>query len=85
MREQVYAAVRELISNYIDIQPMDLDMDADLDLVYDMDSTEMIEFAKKLNSCFGVNASQSDRASWSTANSICEFVLAKTHTSPISA
>jgi acyl carrier protein len=77
MKEEIYAQVKALIAAYIDVPEAELKMDADLDLVYDMDSTELTEFAKEIDKRFGVAASRSDRQSWETGNSICEFVLAK--------
>jgi acyl carrier protein len=77
MKEEIYAQVKALLADYIDVPVMELNMDADLDMVYEMDSTELTEFAKEIDNRFGVAASRSDRQSWETGNAICEFVLAK--------
>lgn len=77
MKDQIAAQVKALLANYIDVPVAELDMDADLDLAYDMDSTELTEFAKEIESAFGIAANRSDRQSWETGNAICNFVLAK--------
>lgn len=77
VKEQIHAGVKALITAYIDVAPEDFSMTADLDLVYDMDSTEMTEFAKEIERQYGIPVSRTERQSWETAESIAEFVLAK--------
>ncbi|GLR08437.1 hypothetical protein COO59_14270 [Mixta theicola] len=77
MNDNVFLAVRALLANYIDIMEDELDMNADLDLVYDMDSTEMTEFAKEIEKEFGIPASKSERESWESGQTIYAFILAK--------
>jgi acyl carrier protein len=77
MKDHIAAQVKALLANYIDVPQAELDMDADLDLAYDMDSTELTEFAKEVENAFGIAATRSDRQSWETGNAICAFVLAK--------
>ena len=77
MKDQIFAEVKALLAAYIDVAEAELDMDADLDLVYDMDSTELTEFAKEIENRFGVAASRTDRQDWDTGSAIVSFVLAK--------
>lgn len=69
--------VRELLSGYVDLTPDEFRMDADLDLVYDMDSTELTELAKKIEQHFGVPAKKSERDDWTTGEHICRFLQAR--------
>lgn len=66
--------VRELLAAYVELPPAEFRMDADLDLAYDMDSTELTELAKKIEQRFGVRASKSERQDWSTGEHICRFL-----------
>lgn len=77
MQDQIFVQIRALISAYIEVAEDELDMNADLDLVYDMDSTEMTEFAKEVERKFGIPASKSDRGSWGSGQAIYAFILAK--------
>jgi len=77
MQDPIFLLVKALISTYIDVAQDELDMSADLDLVYDMDSTEMTEFAKEVERKFGIPASKSERGSWESGQAIYEFIRAK--------
>ncbi|EIS1474294.1 acyl carrier protein [Serratia marcescens] len=77
MQDPIFVQVRALISAYIEVAEDELDMSADLDLVYDMDSTEMTEFAKEVERTFGIPASKSERGSWESGQAIYAFILAK--------
>ena len=68
--------VRELLASYVDAVPAEFQMDASLDLVYDMDSTELTELAKKIGQRFGVRATSSQRDDWNTGDDICRFLEA---------
>jgi acyl carrier protein len=52
-------------------------MDADLDIEYDMDSTEMTEFAKKIEQKYGISIQRSERQDWVSGSDICKFVARK--------
>jgi len=77
MQDPIFVQLRALISAYIEVAEDELDMNADLDLVYDMDSTEMTEFAKEVESKFGIPASKSERGSWESGQAIYAFILAR--------
>ena len=66
--------IRELLAGYVDAAPAEFQMDASLDLVYDMDSTELTELAKKIAQRFGVRATGSQRDDWNTGDDICRFL-----------
>jgi acyl carrier protein len=66
--------VRELLAAYVDVLPVDFRMEADLDLAYDMDSTELTELAKKIEQRFQVKATKSHRDAWRSGNDVCRFV-----------
>lgn len=66
--------VRELLAAYVDVLPVDFRMEADLDLAYDMDSTELTELAKKIEQRFHVKATKSHRDDWRSGNDVCRFV-----------
>lgn len=77
MKENVFDEVKNLISAYIEVPKHELDMSANLDLTYDMDSTEMTEFAKEIEQKFNISASKSERSSWESGLSICQFIMTK--------
>lgn len=77
MQDPIFEQVRALISAYIEIEEDKFDMSADLDLEYDMDSTELTEFAKEIERVFGIPASKSERSSWESGQTIYAFILAK--------
>ena len=66
--------VCELLAEYVNLPAAEIQMDASLDLAYDMDSTEMTELAKKVEERFGVRASRSQRQDWLTGNDLCRFL-----------
>ena len=66
--------VCELLAEYVNLPAAEFQMDASLDLAYDMDSTEMTELAKKVEERFGVRASRSQRQDWLTGNDLCRFL-----------
>jgi len=74
MNSTLIEQVRELLAAYVDVAPEAFQMDADLDLAYDMDSTEMTEFAKKIEQRFGVQATRSQRSDWRTGHHVCQFL-----------
>ncbi|UFH50202.1 acyl carrier protein [Pseudomonas sp. KNUC1026] len=67
-------SVRALLSAYVDVKQEQFDMAADLDLVYDIDSTEMTELAKKIELAFGIPVSKTQRQDWTTGQSISAFL-----------
>lgn len=77
MHDTIFVQLRTLISAYIEVEEEEFDMNSDLDLVYDMDSTEMTEFAKEVESKFGIPASKSERGSWQSGQAIYAFILDK--------
>ncbi|RWR03024.1 hypothetical protein ED28_04960 [[Pantoea] beijingensis] len=77
MQDPIFVQLKALISAYIDVAEDELDMNADLDLVYDMDSTEMTEFAKEVENKFGIPALKSERSSWESGQAIYAFILAR--------
>lgn len=74
--------VRELLAGYVDVPVDEFDMDADLDLAYDMDSTELTEFAKTLEVRFDAPATRSQRQDWTTGRHIARFLEAQRGESP---
>ncbi|MBY5775258.1 hypothetical protein HFN63_35440 [Rhizobium leguminosarum] len=66
--------LRTMLANYVDIPVETFDMSEDLDLTYDMDSTELTEFAKNLTCKYGLAIQKSDRADWRTGNDIVAFI-----------
>jgi|688.fasta_scaffold1054639_2 acyl carrier protein len=77
MQEKINEEIRAMIAGYIDVNASELSMDADLDIEYDMDSTEMTEFAKKIEQKYGISIQRSERQDWVSGSDICKFVARK--------
>jgi len=77
MQDPIFIQIRRLISAYIEVSEDELDMNADLNSEYDIDSTEMTELAKEIESKFGIPASKSERSSWETGQTIYAFIRDK--------
>lgn len=77
MQDKIYDEIRDLIAEYIEIPKDELSMDADLDIEYDMDSTEMTELAKNIEQKYTISIAKSERQNWVSARSICSFVAQK--------
>jgi len=71
---QNFADVRTILATYTETPIEEFDMSEDLDLTYDMDSTELTDFAKRLTQQYGVIIAKSDRADWTTGNDIVAFL-----------
>ncbi|AKI01946.1 acyl carrier protein [Hoeflea sp. IMCC20628] len=71
---QNFADVRTILATYTETPIEEFDMSEDLDLTYDMDSTELTDFAKQLTQQYGVVIAKSDRADWTTGNDIVAFL-----------
>lgn len=69
-----FADVRRMLANYTQTPTEEFDMSEDLDLTYDMDSTELTDFAKHLSQEYNIIIAKSDRADWRTGNDIVSFV-----------
>ncbi len=69
-----FADVRTILATYTETPAEEFDMSEDLDLTYDMDSTELTDFAKRLTQQYDVIISKSDRADWTTGNDIVAFL-----------
>lgn len=74
MQNSVYEEVAALIADYIDVAKDQFSMDVDLDIEYDMDSTEMTELAKKIEEKFAIAVVKSDRQDWVSGLDIYKFV-----------
>lgn len=77
MQDSVFEEIQTLIADYIDVKASELSMDADLDLEYDMDSTELTEFAKKIQQRYGISITKTDRQRWETGRDIAKLVSQK--------
>jgi len=85
MNSKIYNDVQALLAGYVSISPTEFNMNANLDRVYDMDSTELTELAMKIEQQFGVSVSRSERQDWETGADICRFLEGKTTGSPVTA
>ncbi len=85
MQDKINEEIREMIAGYIDVNASELSMDADLDIEYDMDSTEMTEFAKKVEQKYGISIQRSERQDWVSGRDICKFVARKLADSAVTA
>lgn len=75
MQDKISKEIRAMLANYIDIPEEEVSMDAILDSEYEMDSTEMIEFAKKIEQKYGISITKSDHRTWLSGNHVCKFVI----------
>lgn len=76
MSDHILQTIRSMLAGYVEVPETDFRMEADLDAEYDMDSTELTEFAKRIEEVFFVPVSKSTRQSWVTGNDIAAFVVA---------
>ncbi|WP_423391433.1 acyl carrier protein [Burkholderia sp. LMG 21824] len=74
MNADVTKVIQEMIAGYLGLQASDVDMSADLDLEYDMDSTELTDFAQLIEKRFSISIDKSHRRSWETGCDIAAFV-----------
>ena len=71
---QNFADMRTMLANYTQTPIEEFDMSEDLDLTYDMDSTELTEFAKHLAQQYNIIVAKSDRADWRPGHDIVAFL-----------
>ena len=71
---QIFADVRTMLANYTQTPIEAFDMSGDLDLTYDMDSTELTDLARRLSQQYNIVIGKSDRADWRTGNDIVAFI-----------
>jgi acyl carrier protein len=74
MQNDLHHQIRGLLAAYLDIPAGDFQMEAGLESGYDMDSSEITEFAKTLEQRFGITTLKTERSDWNTGNDICCFV-----------
>src|SRR5579859_390623 len=74
MEDTIRSAVRALLAGYIEVDESTFSMTADLDLEYEIDSTEVTEVARKIEELFSVQVSKSSREAWTTGEDIAAFV-----------
>ena len=60
----------DIIAESIGIDREDLDITADLDIEYDMDSTEKADLARILEKEFKIEIERSSKDTWNTASDI---------------
>ena len=77
MQNHLQQQIQALLAAYLDIPASDFQMEASLENSYDMDSSEMTEFAKTLEQRFGITTLKTERSDWNTGNDICRFVEAR--------
>lgn len=66
-----------IIADSIGIKNSELDMKADLEDIYDMDSTEKADLARILEGEFKIRIVKSSKESWNTAEDIIKFVTSE--------
>lgn len=71
---QNFVDVRTMLAHYTQTPIEEFDMSEDLDLTYDMDSTELTDLAKRLAQQYNIVVAKSDRADWRTGNDIVAFM-----------
>lgn len=71
---QKFADVQTMLAHCTQTPIEEFDMSEDLDLTYDMDSTELTDLAKRLAQKYNIVIARSDRADWRTGNDIVAFV-----------
>lgn len=74
MKTQIETDIKLLLAVYVSLPEDEISLSADLDLEYDMDSTELTEFAKILEKDFAISIAKSQRQCWVTGQDICNFV-----------
>lgn len=85
MQDNIFEEIKALIADYIEVPVEKLSMDADLDIEYDMDSTEMTEFAKTIEQKYGISITKSNRQDWVCGKDIGKFILAQLVADKVSA
>lgn len=65
----------EVIADCIGIEAESLDINADLDDEYNMDSTEKADLARILENEFNIKVEKSSKDTWNTAKDIIAFVM----------
>lgn len=74
MNADVTKVIQEMIAGYVGVPANDVDMSANLDLEYDMDSTELTDFAQLIEKRFSISIDKSHRQIWETGGDIAVFV-----------
>ena len=76
MSLDVQLRIRAILAGYVGIPAESFEMEKSLDLDYDMDSTELTEIAKTIESEFALSIDKSTRRSWESGADIAVFVAA---------
>lgn len=66
--------IRRILAEYVGVPAENFEMDKSLELDYDLDSTELTEIAKRVESEFGLSIDKSTRRSWESGADIAMFV-----------
>lgn len=74
MSNTIETRIQTLIAGYLGLAVDKVDMSADLDTAYEMDSTELTDFAKAVEKEFGISISKTDRKDWDSGKDISSFV-----------
>ena len=77
MADNVWLTVRDLLADYVGVPAEDFQMEKSLDLDYAMDSTELTEFARQIESRFALSIAKSQRSSWERGEDVAAFVRAQ--------
>ena len=77
MSVDVQLRIRAILAKYVGIPAESFDMDKSLDLDYDIDSTELTEIAKTIESEIALSIDKSTRRCWESGAGIVAFVTGR--------
>lgn len=66
--------IRQILAEYVGVPAENFEMERSLELDYDLDSTELTEIAKRVETEFGLSIDKSTRRSWESGADIARFV-----------
>lgn len=75
MKNKIENRIIEIIVEMIELKKEDLNINANLNDEYDMDSAEKAELARILEQEFKVEIERSTRNTWNTTKDIVKFVI----------
>lgn len=66
--------IRRILAEYVGVPAEKFEMEKSLELDYDLDSTELTEIAKRVESEFGLSIDKSTQRTWERGADIAMFV-----------
>lgn len=74
MAGDVTETIRSILASYIGIAAQEFEMNKYLSVEYEMDSTELVDVAKRIEQQFAITIDKFARKQWATGDDIAQFV-----------